>query len=352
MDEFYSIRLSQEVKRSMTVNAQRGKLQCTASFGYRVQDGVLVPREDEAAHIRWIFDRFVSGSGLTNIAKELNAQGVRTHRGNPFENRTVEYILRNPVYIGKLRWNPAGRTRRDYFNENIIVSDGEHQPLITMETWQAAQERLDRLKVQFGYKARPTFELKHWLSGLVRCSACGGTLIFTKPHYFKCNNYVRARCTHSQHVRADILSESVLAKMAEDAYGSSQIAYDVTYSGAAGGADLARLESALKLLQTKKARLQDAYLSGVLDLADFASAKKLLESSIAETQKELETHRAEMAQDSIVPTLRSSIASALDTLRSPAATIEEKNLAARSILETCVFDKETSTLAITYRIIF
>ena len=36
MDEFYSIRLSQEVKRSMRVNAERGKRQCTASFGYKI----------------------------------------------------------------------------------------------------------------------------------------------------------------------------------------------------------------------------------------------------------------------------------------------------------------------------
>lgn len=352
MDEFYSIRLSQEVKRSMTVNAQRGKLQCIASFGYRVEAGALVPQEEEAEHVRWIFSRFLSGTGMTAIARELNAQGIRTHRGNPFENRTVEYILRNPVYAGKLRWNPAGRTRRDFSNENIIVTEGGHQPLISAEVWQAAQDRLDRSKLQFGYKARPTYELKHWLSGLVRCSACGGTLIFTKPHYFKCNNYVRSRCTHSQHIKADLLSESVIAQLTQDAYGANALSCDTVYTPASGGGDLPRLESTLKQLRTKKQRLQDAYLSGVLDLSDFAAAKRTLEDELARTQSALEAQRSRLDQDSVLSALRSAIVTTLETLCSSTATTEEKNLAARSILERCTFDKEASTLAITYRMIF
>lgn len=352
MDEFYSIRLSQEVKRSMTVNAHRGKLQASPSFGYRAEGGKLIPLPEEAVHIRRIFDSFVAGAGVYQIAKELNDLGVRTHRGNAFENRTIEYIIRNPVYIGKLRWNPTGRSRRDFFDENIIVADGEHEPLIDMDTWEAAQHRMDRIKAQFAYKARPTYELKHWLSGLVRCSACGGTLIFTKPHYFKCNNYVRGGCTHSQHIRADILAEAVIARMAEDAFGATPISYDVTYTPASSGNDLAKLEAALKQLRTKKERLQEAYLSGVLDLADFAKMKKALDDSTHQLQKQVEAQRNRIGKDTVIPAIRASIATALETLRSPETSIEEKNLAARSILESCIFDKEASTLAVTYRMMF
>lgn len=352
MDEFYSIRLSQEVKRSMTVNAERGKLQASPAFGYCAEGGKLVPLSEEAAHVRYIFDSFVAGAGLYKIARELNDLGVRTHRGNPFENRTIEYIIRNPVYIGKLRWNPTGRSRRDFSNENIIVADGEHEPLISLETWQAAQNRMDRIKVQFGYKARPTYELKHWLSGLVRCSACGGTLIYTKPHYFKCNNWVRAKCNHSQHVRADLLAENIIEKMAEDAFGSTLVVYDVTYTAASGGVNLSKLESTLKQLHAKKERLQDAYLAGVLELEDFAKAKKALEDNAYQIQQQLKDQRTQEHSDTVVPVLRASIAAALETLRSSETSIEEKNLAARSVLESCVFDKDASTLAITYRMMF
>ncbi|MDE6840611.1 MAG: recombinase family protein [Oscillospiraceae bacterium] len=343
MDEFYSIRLSQEVKRSMTVNAQRGRLQAPPSFGYRAEGGRLVPQEAEAVHVRRIFDAFVAGSGPQQIAKELNALGVHTHRANPFEARAIEYILRNPVYIGKLRWNPAGRSRRDFFDENIIVSDGAHQPLISAETWRAAQERMDRLKAQSHPHARPAGERRHWLSGVVRCSACGGPLVFTKPHYFKCNNYIRARCTHSQHVNADRLAQDLLSRIAQDAQGAAPVIFDLTRPSVSGACSA---KEVLRRLHAKKARLQAAYLAGVWELSDFAAAKKSLDTEIDLAQEALAAQQAEPNQASA---LRTSIATALETLHSPAATVQAQNLAIRAVLSSCIFDKSTATLTIVYR---
>lgn len=352
MDEFYSIRLSQEVKRSMRVNAERGKRQCTASFGYRLDESAkMVPDPVEADYVRRIFDEFIAGKGLFPIAKELNALGVKTHRGNPFENRTVEYIIRNPVYIGKLRWNPEGRTRRDFFNENIIIADGDHEPIIDLDTWEAAQRRMDEVKAQWGYKARPSTELKHWMSGIVRCSACGATLVFTKPHYFKCNNYAKGRCTHTQHIQVDLLEDAIISRLEQDATSSVDIAYDITYTNSSEGRDLVHLEAALRILESKKERLQEAYLAGVIELDDFSKAKKGLEENIAQTAKELEERKSNSDEEVTRAAIKGAISTALETLRSPTATTKEKNNAARSVIENCVFDKDSYTLAITYRII-
>ena len=349
MDEFYSIRLGEEVKRSMEMNARRGKLQATASFGYRAEDGKLVPHPEEAALVQKIFRDFVSGKGLYPIARELNALGVRTHRGNAFENRTVEYIIRNPVYVGKLRWNPAGRTRRKFFDENIITADSDHEPLVSQELWDAAQRRMDEVKAQWGYKARPTTDLKHWLSGIVRCSSCGATLVFALPHYYKCNNYAKGRCRQSQHVKAELLADALIAKLREDAGTSRELSCEVTFSTQSGGEDLARMESTLRQLRSKKARLQDAYLAAVIDLNDFASAKKMLDESIAQLESEIASFRERSDESRIKTALQSSISAALDVLTAPDASNEQKNNAARSIISSCVFDKSTSTLLITYR---
>lgn len=349
MDEFYSIRLSQEVKRSMTVNAQRGIRQCVASFGYHIVDGKMVPDEQEARYVKFIFDRFLSGKGLYPIARELNAMGVTTHRGSRFENRTVEYIIRNPVYIGKLRWNPTGRTRRDFSNENIIIADGEHDPIITEEVWNAAQKRLDAVKAQWGYKARPSTELKHWVSGIVRCSSCGATLIFRQPHFFACNNYARGRCLTSQSVAMEDLEEAIISKLRHDAE-STELAYDITLSADSGGQELARLDFTMKQLAQKRSRLQDAYLAGVLDLSDFASAKTEIEGEISKTQAEMDDVRRKAENNDPVRDLQKSISEALSTIQSPTATLEEKNQAARSVIERCVYDKAASTLSITYRL--
>lgn len=351
MDEFYSIRLSQEVKRSMKINAERGRLQASPSFGYRVENGVLVPNEEEAAYVRRIFDSFLAGKGIFVIAKELNAMGVRTHRGNPFENRTVEYILRNPVYIGKLRWNPAGKTRRDFFNENIIVADGEHEPLVSLETWNAVQHQLDEVKAQWGYKARPAYELKGWTSGIVRCAACGATLVFARPHYYKCNNYVRGRCKYSQHVRAEDLENAVITRLKADASCAAPFSYNITYTNASGGQELARLEATLKQLGLKRGRLQEAYLAGVLNLDDFSAAKREIEEAIEQAKADLENLQAKADKEAVEHKLQDAISAALKTLQSPDASLVDKNNAARSVIENCTFDKAASVLAVTYRIV-
>ncbi len=350
MDEFYSIRLSQEVKRSMKINAERGKLQSTPSFGYAVQNGKLILVEREAELVRRIFSDFVSGKGAYSIARELNAMNIRTHRGNKFENRTIEYIIRNPVYIGKLRWNPVGRTSRDFFNENIIVADGEHEPIVSEDLWNAAQLRMNAVKEQWGYKARPTYELKGWTSGIVRCAACDATLIFAKPHYYKCNNYARGRCTHSQHIKQTLLEEAIISKLELDSEVSSGIAYNITVSPSNGGHEISLYKSALQQLEQKKTRLREAYLAGIIELDDFSKAQAELVQSINDTQQELERAIAQSDASVVIATIKDNIALALKTLKSKSASIEEKNRAARSVIERCTYNKEQNLLEIVYRV--
>lgn len=357
-DEFYSIRLSQEVKRTMTVKAGRGELQSSPSFGYRarIEPGkktILEPIPEEAAIVREIFRRFIDGEGYYPIARWLNSQGVTTHRGNAFENRTIEYIIRNPVYIGKLRWTPTGRSRRDFTNPDTIVADGGHEPIVTTEVFEAAQVQMAKLKAAFGYKARPTYELKDWLGGLVRCSECGATLVFVKPHYFKCNNYVRGRCTSAQHIRIDLLHEAILEKLDQDRSGGDIPAYTPTYSKPEQTGELPRLRATLSDLHRRSSRLLDAYLAGAVELDQFTGAKESLEASIAETQDRItEVEESASRPDDIKAALTSNLETALRTLRAPDASMEDKNNALRSITERIVFNKAKMELDITYRVIF
>ena len=110
-DEYYSIRLSGEVKRGMTEKASRGEPVSIPAFGYDIKNKQYIPNEKEAPFVQMIFDDFISGMGTREIAIKLNTMEVRTHRGNFFENRNIDYILNNPVYIGKIRWTPTGRTK-------------------------------------------------------------------------------------------------------------------------------------------------------------------------------------------------------------------------------------------------
>ena len=350
MDEYYSLNLAEEVKRGMTEKARRGGLQSTPSFGYRVESNVLVPIPEEAALVRSIFDRFIAGEGLFPIAKWLNDMGVRTHRGNRFENRTVEYILRNPVYIGKMRWNPAGRTRRDFSNENIILADARHQPLISQETWDAAQRRMAAVKAQWKYHGRPITEHKRWLSGLIRCADCGSRLIFASPHYWKCNGYVRGRCKSTQHITDEKLTEMLLTLMERDTQQEIPISYHIVRPTPRAADEAALLKEQRAQLDAKLARLREAYLSGVEDLSSYAAAKSALEERAAQLDRRLQSLSEPEDKKAADLLMKEQISRCLEVLKDPASTMEQKHAATHGAIDHCAFSKADNSLRIFYRL--
>lgn len=350
MDEYYSLNLAEEVKRGMTEKARRGGLQSTPAFGYRAEQNVLVPIPEEAELVRSIFDRFIAGEGLFPIAKWLNEMGVRTHRGSRFENRTVEYILRNPVYIGKMRWNPTGRTRRDFSNENIILADAQHQPLITQETWDAAQRRMAAVKAQWKYHGRPITEHKRWLSGLIRCADCGSTLIFAAPHYWKCNGYVRGRCKSTQHISDEKLTEMLLTLMERDTQADIPIAYKIVRPTPRAADESALLKEQRAQLDAKLMRLREAYLSGVEDLSSYASAKSALEERAAQLDQRIQSLSEPEDKKAADLLMKEQISRCLEVLKDPAATMEQKHAAAHGAIDHCTFSKSDNSLRIFYRL--
>lgn len=349
MDEFYSVRLAEEVKRSMTVNAKNGSLQATPSFGYRVENRHLVIVPEEAEIIREIFRRFISGDAMFRIAKDLSARGVRTHRGNPFENRTIDYILNNPVYLGKLRWTPTGRTRRNFKNEDSIIADALHEPIIDAETWGAAQARCAELKKSYKRYGKPSSERKHWLCGVVRCSACGATLIWANPHFMKCNNYAHGRCTTTQHIAVEALEESFLAQLQHDLTFAESVACVVQAAKPAHSDQ--RLQQQRSRIVSRIDRLRESYLDGVETLETYKAARQQM-------QAQLDDLDAQIAESAAVPVvdaaalLRNAIAAVLETLRSPTATVAQKYESAMSIIDRCTFDKSQMLLSISYKFIF
>lgn len=349
MDEFYSVRLAEEVKRSMTVNAKAGTLQSTPSFGYRVENRQLVIVPEEAEIIREIFRRFISGDAMFRIAKDLSARGVRTHRGNPFENRTIDYILNNPVYLGKLRWTPTGRTRRNFKNEDSIIADALHEPIIDAETWGAAQARCAELKKSYKRYGKPSSERKHWLCGVVRCSACGATLIWANPHFMKCNNYAHGRCTTTQHIAVEALEESFLAQLQHDLTFAESVACVVQAAKPAHSDQ--RLQQQRARIVSRIDRLRESYLDGVETLETYKAARQQMQAQL----DDLDAQIAESAAVPVVDTaalLRNAIAAVLETLRSPTATVAQKYESAMSIIDRCTFDKSQMLLSISYKFIF
>lgn len=91
-------------------------------YGYRVENRKLVFNEDEAEHVRWIFNRFVSLGSCTELAREVAERGIVTRHGNRMDKKYIYRLLSNKAYIGE-----AVHKGESY--------PGEHDPMIPNDLW-------------------------------------------------------------------------------------------------------------------------------------------------------------------------------------------------------------------------
>ena len=95
-------------------------------LGYRVQDRKLVVVDEEAETVRHIYRRYLDLQSPKRIAVELNAKGLKTKTGRPWNKGNLHHILRNCVYIGKV--SHKGET-----------FDGEQPAIVDLDTWETVQ---------------------------------------------------------------------------------------------------------------------------------------------------------------------------------------------------------------------
>jgi len=69
-------------------------------LGYQVKDRKLLENPSDAAHVRWVFARFIEIGSGTELARELAERGVTTARGHRIDKKFIYRMLNNRVYIG------------------------------------------------------------------------------------------------------------------------------------------------------------------------------------------------------------------------------------------------------------
>ncbi|NLT14033.1 MAG: recombinase family protein [Clostridiales bacterium] len=351
MDEFYSINLSEEVKRGMTEKARRGELQSTPSFGYTVENNLLIPHPEEAKLVREIFERFINGEGYLSIAKWLNSIGAKTHRGNLFENRTIDYIIHNPVYIGKLRWNPTGRSRRDYDNENIIISDANHEPLISDSTWNKAQDRALELKKRYPPKSKLPNELADWISGIFRCSNCGGPLVRTIKGYVRCNNYAHGKCLTSQMTKSDILRAALIKRLENDLNNKTIEINVIKRQRKKTNNPSLKLQKLLADIDKKISKLNEGFLNDLYSSDEFKKMKdNLLQEKLSCQEKIKEAEKPVQDDDeAYIESMKKALKNTIRIITSDEASIKEKHESLSSIIDSCVYSKTDNRIKLVYR---
>lgn len=353
MDEFYSVRLAEDVRRGMTEKALRGGFQTSPPLGYAIkikgEAPVIVP--EEAKIITRIYDDYVNlDMPFRQIAKELNALGYHTKRGNTFDNRGVQYIIDNPFYKGYVRWDGNTRERKLSNADSGIIRKADHEPIISEELWNKAHEKRIRNFVQPAAKISLR---KHWLSGLVKCSYCGRSLSYhntfnksktSRYEYFQCHGNDKGQCPVSNGIPGKRLEQEVIISL-EEILENNTLDYEILNRKRNTTDESTFLQERLKKLSVKEARIKEAYRNGIDTLEEYKENKEILQKEREEIEASLkEILRPEETDYS--PIVLANIRTAVDILKDPTADFDKKGSAIRAVVEKIVFDKASDSLNI------
>ncbi|MGN1101202.1 MAG: recombinase family protein [Huintestinicola sp.] len=341
MDEYYSINLAEEVKRGMNEKFSRGGVVSIPPFGYRMGDGKFVPDEKNAIIVKMIFDEYISGKSIRGIAEILNNMGIRSSRGNRFESRTVEYIISNPTYTGKLRRGSDSRNKADRFyqSSDTVIINGQHEPIISDEIFEIANKRLTESKkrrIKYSNKKNADF----MLHGLVRCSSCFATLVQSvKGTSLQCCRYARGQCNISHSITIKKLNEAVIKKLKED-LGDFALTFEPNETKKIRTAEMNNI--LLKKEYAKLEKIKTAYISGVDSIEEYKLNKSEIIKIIESLKENIENKPKQNPHKKITVKLSEFITDG-------DISEDEKNMFLSSIISQIIFDRKSMSIIIIYR---
>src|SRR3989344_6062694 len=171
---------SERTRDKMLERAKKGL--CNGGFtpyGYSRESKKLVVNTKEAEEIKSIFETYIETGSLAKTYRVLKERNIKTKFGKNFSKTILAYLLRNPVYVGKVKHNSE-------------IYRGIHEPIISEEIFAIAQ-KIHKEK-QRNFRVYKNF----LFGGLVECKECGSnmTSCFTNKYIGgKLNRYYYYRCT-------------------------------------------------------------------------------------------------------------------------------------------------------------
>ena len=201
MNEYYSMELSQKVKRGQIESIKKGHwLGGVLPFGYDVANKKLVVNESEAKIVKMIFNEYNKGVGVTEIANNLKLRGVKNKHDKTLTGLQIMSILKNVKYIGKLAYNDEL-----YDNYSPII--------INEEVFYRTQTLIKKNKRSPG---RMKANVNYLLSGVLCCGDCGCLMCGESGTNKNGNTYYYYKCSGHKHKTNDCANKAIKKDSIED----------------------------------------------------------------------------------------------------------------------------------------
>lgn len=324
---------------------------------------ILAPNPEQAAIVRLIFTLYTSGEdapdgtrqrlGVSRIVRRLNDLKIPPQRGDVWTPPSVRDMLKNPVYIGKLRWNWRKEVRRGKTvsrprsTENLLLAAGRHEAIIEPEVFYAAQEYLNANHTP---SVRERGVIQNPLAGLVVCGQCGRRMQrrpYLKqglpPHLICANTACDTVSSDLATVEARILSS--LRQWLED--------YRLTWGRETGNhrealklrqQAVAKLEQEIRNLEKQRENLHDLLERGVYDAATFLDRSRIIAARLQQAERDRKSMTTELFKERQRDESRGRLIPKIEHLLDVYGSLTPagKNFMLREVLEKVVYGKETS----------
>lgn len=209
MAEYYSLQLSQNIRRGYRENAKKCKYAGgRIPLGYKLDDNKMFMVDEETAPIvRLIFKMYAEGKTIQEVIDHLNAQGLKTSVGQPFTKNSLRTVLKNEKYIGIF----------DFKNGEIRIEGGV-PPIVDDTTFLKVQKLL---QINQRAPASKWTRADYLLTGKLFCGSCGSLMTGesgtsktgAKHNYYLCGNHKKRNKTCSRKaIRQDWIEEYVLSQ--------------------------------------------------------------------------------------------------------------------------------------------
>ena len=364
--------INRRLVRGRLASAKEGKwVSGVAPYGYeRVRISgdkgwTLRPVEEEADIVRFLFRLYTSGEegddgsirkvGTYSLALRLDEMGIAPPRSaSCWNDRTIQAMLQNPVYIGKIRWNVNKSKKRiinnavevEYYKaspEDVVLVDGLHPAIVDEAVFQKAQELMGRS----GPPPVPKKDVvKNPLAGLLRCGKCGHSIVL-RPNascgMLGCPN----RACDNVGSKYDIVEERLLQALASwladyRLEWSDKLPADEQTLIDLKSKSLRKAETELETLRRQLDRTHDLLEQGVYDTDTFLSRSRSLNERIASTEADIASLSAELVEDEKRAASRRNIVPKVEKLLEVYAELpsaQAKNEMLKEVLEKVSYTK-------------
>jgi|SRR5215212_1850688 len=275
--------LSETMKRIRAHEASLGRHVGPVPLGFRREGGVLIPNE-QIAIVQRAFALYATRQhSYATVAGALNDAGYHTQHGGRFSKYQVEEMLKNPVYIGRVRCNG-------------VEYAGGHAPAVEQAVWDAVQAEIARRASRADHDHRAASQ-PALLSGLARCSNCGAPMWQTSSYgrpYYRCSSQI----THARDPRCNLRGVQASAAEAHMLAGLLLLTHDAELLALAAHAACQHAQAAKSVLpdraalEAKLARLGEAYADGTISQAVYAERRDQVRAQLATEAKPVPTQPA------------------------------------------------------------